>query len=279
MTIINGYCTLSEFKNYVAPRGQSTSITTDATDDSVISAIVEGISRWIDEQCGRTFYPRIETRYFNVPEDRLLIVDDDLLAVTTLTNGDDSVTASTEYNLEPRNVSPAWAIKIKDTSSDIWTSDSDGSYEGVIEVLGYWGYRSQYTQRGWVSAGTLASDMSAVATTCTMTAGHTLVNDQIIKIDNEIMNISVSSNTVTPAKRGDNGSTAAAHTSGTTVYYWSVQPEIREATRQIAQSIYSARSGQTSGGKVTITAAGVVIRPEDIPPMAHKTITHFTRML
>lgn len=278
MTITNGYCTLTEFKNYVAPRGQSSQITSDATDDGVMSAIIEGVSRWIDEQCNRTFYPRVETRYFDVPRGRHLMLDDDLLAVITITNGDDTTVASTEYNPVPRNYTPCWGIQLKDTSTVYWT-DNNGSYESVIDVLAFWGYRSQYSQRAWVSAGTISADMTAIASTFTMTAGHTLLNDQIIKIDNEVMSISVATNTVTPAKRGDNGSTAAVHTSGATVYIWNVQPEIREATRQIAQSLYSARSGQVSAGKVTITASGVVIRPEDVPPMAQQTIRSFTRMI
>jgi hypothetical protein len=45
----------------------------------------------------------------------------------------------------------------------------------------------------------------------------------------------------------------------------SVPDNIKVDCEAIALNIYMSRSGQTSGGKVTLTAGGVVIRPEDVP--------------
>ncbi len=57
---------------------------------------------------------------------------------------------------------------------------------------------------------------------------------------------------------------------------WPACPkDVQEATLSIAQSLNGARSGQTSGGKVTVTAAGIVIRPEDVPAFAQKIINHY----
>jgi hypothetical protein len=55
----------------------------------------------------------------------------------------------------------------------------------------------------------------------------------------------------------------------------SVPDDIKDCCRAIVQSINGTRSGQTSGGKVTITGAGVVIRPEDVPAFAQKIIEHY----
>jgi len=61
---------------------------------------------------------------------------------------------------------------------------------------------------------------------------------------------------------------------------WPACPtDVKEATLAIAQSINGTRSGQTSGGKVTVTAAGIVIRPEDVPPFAQKVINHYRGMV
>lgn len=57
--------------------------------------------------------------------------------------------------------------------------------------------------------------------------------------------------------------------------YPSTPTDVKEATLSIAQSLNSSRSGQTSGGRVTVTAAGVVIRPEDVPAFAQKIIQHY----
>lgn len=57
---------------------------------------------------------------------------------------------------------------------------------------------------------------------------------------------------------------------------WGVCPQdVKEATLSIAQSLNGARSGQTAGGRVTVTAAGVVIRPEDVPSFAQRIINSY----
>lgn len=51
--------------------------------------------------------------------------------------------------------------------------------------------------------------------------------------------------------------------------------DITEACLSIAQNLYGSRSGQTSAGKISVTASGVVIRPEDVPSFAQKVIEHY----
>ena len=65
MAITNGYVTLANFKEYAIPNAG-----TDAADDSLIEIIIEGVSRYIDDQTGRRFYGSSETHYFDVPEGR-----------------------------------------------------------------------------------------------------------------------------------------------------------------------------------------------------------------
>jgi hypothetical protein len=57
--------------------------------------------------------------------------------------------------------------------------------------------------------------------------------------------------------------------------YPSVPLDIKEACLSITQNTYSMRSGQSSGGNITVTAAGVVIRPQEVPAMAQKVIEHY----
>jgi hypothetical protein len=134
MTITNGYATLAEVKAYID------TASTNAGDDAVIEDMVEMASRLIDTLTLRTFYARTETHYFNYSGERGLIMDDDLLTVTTLTNGDDEIIASTEYNLLPFSRSPKHEIKLKQSSTYGWSIDTDGNTEGVISVVGTWGY-------------------------------------------------------------------------------------------------------------------------------------------
>jgi hypothetical protein len=133
MTIANGYCTLAEAKALL----DITS--TSAADDAVMESMIEQASRAIDLFMGRQFYAGTETRYFDVPAGRRLDLDKSLLAITTLTNGDASVIASTQYNLWPKNGVRHWAVVMKQTSSIIWQPASSGDTEAVITIAGSWG--------------------------------------------------------------------------------------------------------------------------------------------
>jgi hypothetical protein len=60
---------------------------------------------------------------------------------------------------------------------------------------------------------------------------------------------------------------------------WPTCPsDIKEACLSIAQNLYGERSGQSSGGSVTVTAAGIVIRPQQVPAFAQKVISHYRMM-
>lgn len=135
MAIVNGYCTLTQAKNF------KRITSTDATDDSVIEEMIEEASRLIDAICNRWFYAYTQTRYFDVPRGRELCLDSDLLAITTLTNGDSTTIASTEYNLQPKNSPPYYAVVLKPGSTTVWQPSTSGGYnEKVISIAGSWGF-------------------------------------------------------------------------------------------------------------------------------------------
>jgi hypothetical protein len=105
MTITNGYATIAEFKSRFYPVG-----IVDITDDAVIEAIIEAVSRLIDERTGRRFYKNTtdETRYYTAQRGDELIVDD-LVSITTLKTDEDgdrtyeTTWAATDYDLLPYN--------------------------------------------------------------------------------------------------------------------------------------------------------------------------------
>jgi len=69
-------------------------------DDETLNDIITRASRLFDKLTRRTYYARTETRYYGVPDTRELALDDDLLTITTLTNGDGVVLTATEYYLQ-----------------------------------------------------------------------------------------------------------------------------------------------------------------------------------
>jgi hypothetical protein len=98
-----------------------------------------------------------------------------------------------------------------------------------------------------------------------LNAGHTATTGMILKVDDEIVQgVISSSDTLTPTRRGDNGTTDAAHLENAVVYAWDVLPIIKDACLQIATNYYQRRTGQGQMA-AQVTAAGVVLTPQDIP--------------
>lgn len=106
MTITNGYATLDEFKipdvlNYAA---------TNTDHDTILESVIEGVSRAIDNYCGRRFYSTSETRYYT-PENSLHIDVDDISSTSGLVvytdDGQDgtyeNTWAATDFDLMPYN--------------------------------------------------------------------------------------------------------------------------------------------------------------------------------
>jgi len=140
------YASLTLLKSYLG-----ISVTTD---DTLLTNLLTRAQQAIDSHCHRTFEARTETRYYRQeavaiedafgydithevlnPVSDVLYLDDDLLSVTTLTNGDGTTIPSSGYWLEPRNDGPPyWYIRLKSAYS--WEFDTDGE----ISVAGTWGY-------------------------------------------------------------------------------------------------------------------------------------------
>ena len=59
----------------------------------------------------------------------------------------------------------------------------------------------------------------------------------------------------------------------------SVPDDVKEACLGITQNVYRGRSGQSSPGDMTVTVAGVVIRPQDVSAIAQKTIEKYRKLI
>jgi hypothetical protein len=113
-------------------------------DDDLLQEAVEDAQSYIESQTHRRFEANTETRYYdrdaiNHKNSKILDLDEDLISITTLTNGDSSSTAiaSTSYVLLPRNGAPPYhQIQLKTDVSDYWQFDTDY----WVSVLGVWGY-------------------------------------------------------------------------------------------------------------------------------------------
>lgn len=265
---VNQYITVNDFKSFQ----RVTSV--DTADDAVIATIIENVSRFIDQYTGRRFFASVETHLFDIPtveyaERDTIYLDDDLLTLTTFTNGDSTTISSNDYLLKSVNHPPYYAVKLRNSSNVAWQPNAAGSGEQVLSILGVWGWHDRYS-KAWLQVGTLGAAISSTTTlTFTMTAGHAVTAGQILMIDAEYMNAGgVSTNTITAVTRSDNGSTAATHLNGAPVYAWQAPTTITQVCQIITNSLYKKRFGENTSSAATITAAGVVITPTDIPTSA-----------
>lgn len=280
MSLDNGYITNAQFKASITPAGQT--LTTDATDDSVISNLIERASREFDGLMNRTFYPRIETQYFDLPEDENLWFDDDLCEVITLTNGSATAIATADYHFQPRKAFPKYALYLTDVTDVSWLEDTDGSEQEVIALNAVWGFRENYDTEGWRSVTTVNGNQLVTANPIAVVSDDEILVDNIIRIGNEIMIVTASSsNDITVIQRGDNGSTAAALTTGTAVYVWQHPADITKFVGEMVNIAYKARFQPNAElpGTSYMTPAGVVTNPRALPLNATQMIRHYKRLV
>jgi hypothetical protein len=132
------YIELEDLRNYLGIE------VTETGDDDLLQAAIEAAQRYIESQTNRWFEAHTETRYYsrearNHRDNTVLDLDEDLLTITELLNGDSSSTAITSANywLLPRNSSPPYhQIKLYTNTGVYWEWDTDY----WVAVAGTWGY-------------------------------------------------------------------------------------------------------------------------------------------
>lgn len=143
MTIVNGYATLPQIKDWV---GETTSRL-----DTMLEQRVQAASRRIDNLTNRCFYQVTETRVFDACDPWKLDIDD-LVSVTTLKtdeNADGTFevtwTANVDYQLHPLNPNAApeqepyrEAHAIAARSFPLRFNNRDRA--GRVQINGVWGW-------------------------------------------------------------------------------------------------------------------------------------------
>jgi hypothetical protein len=108
MAITNGYTSLNVYKQRFYDEGQG-----DTKDDAAIEAVIETVSRSIDNICWQRFFTTTgnETRYFTAEFREWLRIPERIISVNTLKTDDDgdrtyeNTWTNTDYDLMPYNAS------------------------------------------------------------------------------------------------------------------------------------------------------------------------------
>ncbi len=237
----------------------------ETQDDDLLSELIAEASAEFIAALQRIPMPYVDSKQFGA--DRVSGLDlklrDDLLAVTSITDGNGASVSGSDYNLRPDNHYPKHTIELLSISGSWWGAPYR---EDRITVAGTWGYVPHYLNGAWRQLTTLSANLSTTTgLTLTLTSTEGLSVGDYLKVDNETFGYitAVTSTTVTVDERGALGTTAATHTSSTAVYVYRQLPDIMKAVR--AMVVYAYTSKDKIGGTTRIYDGGTLV-VEDLDP-------------
>lgn len=241
--MLNLYASSVEIKTAM-PGGIQAATTTY---DSLLLRLASEASRFIDRYCGRAFFPRLATRYFNSNGGTLISVGD-LLSVTAVSVSDDDgatytdLVADTDYRLTrwgDHNDPRSWRHLELDPNS------LEGSWPTgyrAVRVVGVWAYADDRDTAWEDSTDDVQNNPLAVAGVTLSVAdadgpdalGLTprFQAGQLLRIESEYVYASAvvagTTNQLTIV-RACNGTVDAAHAQGKTIDIWRPPEPVKQA--------------------------------------------------
>jgi hypothetical protein len=222
------------------------------TDDAFIDDQIDKASAWIFEHTReRAFVPYLDTR--SIRQDALteparsrwggyiaprLMVDEDLLAVRSIANGDAVASAVTDYNLLPLNSYPKDTIELTSASGSAWNFES---YDSDVSITGFWGYHPDY-RYAWENASSLTATLTASDTLAAVASVSSYEDGDYVLIGgSEIGRVTGTSTGTLTLLRGQNGTTAAAYGSLVAVQPYQFPSDIQKACNDLVKYYYIHR--------------------------------------
>lgn len=223
----------------------------------------------IDRITRRHFWPEVATRTYDFKDDYELTLDDDLISLTTLTNGDSSEISSSDYYLYPNSGPPYAWIELDEGAATIF--DYSTTRQQCISVAGVWGW-NEYT----VSSGaTVSTSYTADATSLVPSDASVFAVGDLLKIGSDYLYVTANDGTTLTVQPGVNGATSASHTSSTAIYFVRFPDEITDIATRLAAWRYKQKDApfETSANPMM----GVVVVPARLPPDIERDLEAWTR--
>jgi hypothetical protein len=249
-------------------------------DDALLRRHLRAGGRWIDHQLGvRHCDPRRQSRRFDGNYHQVLL-DDDLQAVVSVTNGDSTSVASSAYYLESPGRPPYWALTLKEFADVAWAPDASGSYRLCLAIDGQWYYHTD-------PANAWADTLDTVGDNPLLVAGTALhvtdadgaaadSSEPRFQVDNLVrfgssdsaeFALVIAVDTVTnivTLQRGVGGTTAAAQSMGTHLYVFRPEETVQRALMRIATFTYRGKDGKPTE-RISVLGNTQQVVPGGIP--------------
>jgi len=307
------YATPYEIKEYLTDTHGAQSGTNIRYDERIARFCVEA-SRRFDAHCHRRFYPAYETRYYDHPDrggaissvdqqhtrlvygqDKVLCLDEDLLALDTLKTQNGSTTVTSGNILlqsgDNHNLAPYNRIRLTLDSAEVFTFS--GTPQKANQADGLWGYHDQYSN-AWEEVDAVQSTLAVSGTSCSVANadGQDALNlsarfqkFQLIRFGTTtsaemafVISVNSSANTI-ELIRGVNGTTAVEQAATTEIYVYRPMPEIVHAMKVFVT--YAWRRPVSVGSEADRALAsptGVVLMPNQLPEEVRSLIGVYRRM-
>lgn len=253
------YATVDDFKSYLTDN--SSGVSTGLDDD--ILAVLEGASRRVDGFCNRSRYgsgfgPRIASNRYEGDGYEDLDLDDDFLAVTSITvyvpptagTATYTLAESTDFYLEPYSGPPYREAELHGYGTNLAVFPDDAR----IIVAGTAGYSSTTATLGTAFAA--GSAATSVVLSGSPSAGMTLL------VGTEHLYITAVSGGTATVQRAQNGTTAAAISSGASVSYFTYPAAVKAATLAVASRRWRSRDAGLTGD-IGIPSITGTVAPRD----------------
>jgi hypothetical protein len=228
---------------------------TDTAEDARLLTVLQSATAWLERYTGRRFTPYSATIPHNVNPDAPteLLLSEDLLTLTSLTNGDGALIPTNNSVLQAGG-------RITLTNGATFTYNSTPLQ--VIQVAGLWGYHEDWARAWLQSADTVQNNpLSSTATTLTVTDADGADGfsqtprfqvGQLLRIASEyvrVLAVNTTTNTLT-LQRGVNGTTAASHAQNTVIEIYQPPAEVVMLCLRLAMWLYREPDTVNSDGKL-----------------------------
>lgn len=225
---------------------------TDTADDPRLLNALQAAASHIERATGRRFCPRQKAIQHNYSSSLELLLDDDLLELTSLTNGDGNTITLTDVIPVP-DEAPFSYLRLTNSSAFTWNI----APLQAVTVTGIWGWHDRPAEMWRISGDTVQNNpLSSSATAITVLDADGADSEALIprfqvghllKIDSEYLRVTAI-NTLTnvlTVLRAANGTTAASHTLNTPIYTYQPPAELNTLALRWASWLYKTADSQT----------------------------------
>lgn len=219
--------------------------TTETADDPRLIAALEAASAHIERSAGRRFAPRCAALQHDYTSSQELLLDDDLLELTSITNGDGNAINLSDVIPVP-DEAPWSVLRLTGSSAFTWNSASIQA----ITVTGLWGWHDRPVSIWRLTGDSVQNNpLSASATLLTVADADAADNEQetprfqighLLRIESEYLRVLGvnTTNNILIVQRGVHGTTAASHALNTPIDTYQPPAEIESLCLRRAVWLY-----------------------------------------